>query len=158
MDGLGIRGGDLGATYNVLSTEGATSTSIVGGVSGDVFNVRATSGPLRIDGTDSTNGLLDTVNVGSLAPALGGTMAGIQGAMSIGSSMNKINIDLDDSGDTTGRTVKVSNSAVTGLAPAEIDYTASQLNDLIHPGGQRGGYVYAFVGPGVAGYQRRRWN
>ena len=135
MDGLGIRGGDLGATYNVLSTEGATSTSIVGGVSGDVFNVRATSGPLRIDGTDSTNGLLDTVDVGSLAPALGGTMAGIQGAMSIGSSMNKINIDLDDSGDTTGRTVKVSNSAVTGLAPAEIDYTASQLNDLILLGG-----------------------
>jgi hypothetical protein len=135
MDGLGIRGGDLGATYNVLSTEGATMTSIVGGVSGDVFNVQATSGPLRIDGTDSTNGLLDTVNVGSLAPALGGTMAGIQGALSIGSSMNKINIDLDDSGDTTGRAVTVTGSAVTGLAPAEIDYTSSQVNDLIILGG-----------------------
>ena len=135
MDGLGIRGGDLGAHYNVLSTEGATMTSLVGGVSGDVFNVQSTSGPLRIDGTDSTNGLLDTVNVGSLAPALGGTMAGIQGAISIGSSMNKINIDLDDSGDTTGRTVKVTNSAVTGLAPAAIDYTASQVNDLLILGG-----------------------
>jgi Peptidase M10 serralysin C terminal len=135
MDGLGIRGGDLGATYDVFSTEGATMTSLVGGVSGDVFNVRSTSGPLRIDGTDSTNGLLDTVNVGSLAPALGGTTAGITGTLTIGSSMNKINIDLDDSGDATGQTVTVTNSAVTGLAPAEIDYTASQVNDLIILGG-----------------------
>ena len=78
MDSLGIRGGDLGAIYNVLSTEGATTTSLVGGNSFDEFNVRATTGPLTIDGTDS-GGNLDGVNVGSLAPALGGTMAGITG-------------------------------------------------------------------------------
>ena len=93
MDGLGIRGGDLGATYNVLSTEGATTTSLVGGNSFDEFNVGATTGPLTIDSTDS-GGNLDGVNVGSLAPALGGTLAGITGTLTGGSSMNKLNVVL----------------------------------------------------------------
>jgi hypothetical protein len=110
-----------------------SAVNITGGTGNDVFNVQSTASttPLTIDGSNGS----DTVNVGSTAPALGGTVANIAGSISVGNTSGQTALVVDDSGDATGQTVSVTSSAVTGLAPAAINYTAGQVPSVSVHGG-----------------------
>lgn len=80
---------------------------------GNIYNIRSTSGPTTISAQGSGN----TFNIGSLAPNTGGTLAGITFALTVhGSGTDTLNID--DSGDTTGRIGTLTGTQVTGLGNA----------------------------------------
>jgi hypothetical protein len=144
MDFVGIIGGDQGATYDIQSTETATTTGLTTGAGSDTINIQSTSGPLNID----NNGGVDTVTVGSLAPKTGGDVSGIQGKLTVSSSAGTGHLILDDSADATARSVTVSPTAITGLAPAEIDCSAGQESISILGG--TGGDTFTITSPAVA--------
>jgi hypothetical protein len=102
-----------------------TAIHLLGGGGGNTFNVQSTAPgtPVSIN-TDalaaSTN---NHVNIGSTAPTLGGTLANIAGPVNVSSSSGSTTLTLDDSGDTTGQTVTVTSSSITGTwSPAAINY------------------------------------
>ena len=146
MDSFSVRGGDQGAKFDVETTTSATATSLTTGLGADEVDVRATSGaaPLSIDNA----GGADTVTIGSLAPATGGTLAGIQSPVTVTSSGGSSHLILDDSGDATGETVTAGPGTITGLAPAEIDYTPGQVSVSILGG--TGDDTFQVTSAGVA--------
>jgi hypothetical protein len=130
-------GGSGGNTFNIDATNfDVISTAFVGGKGGDTFNVATTETPLILDlGTSSNrvnvkgtsldfgsgvigtlsvvgHGGSDTVTVGSLAPALGGTQANVHGPVNVSNITNSTSLIVDDSGDTTPRTVTIGPSSV----------------------------------------------
>jgi Ca2+-binding RTX toxin-like protein len=78
---------------------------------GNIFNVRSTSGPTTIN----AHGGINTFNVGSLAPAANGTLAGIQGALTLNGSGGADVANIDDSGDATGQSGTLTATSLTGL-------------------------------------------
>jgi hypothetical protein len=131
---LTILGGSGANTFNVLNTPNNGQhpvTTLHTGAGGSTVNVRATAGALTIDGDGSTI----TVNVGSQAPSLNGTMANINGAVSVTNTSSTSTLSLDDSADTTARTATISGSSVAGLSPAPINYNGGQLTTLTVRGG-----------------------
>jgi hypothetical protein len=87
-----------------------------------------TPGTLTITGTGQ-----DTVTAGSLAPALGGSLANITQNVAINTSAPATLI-LDDSADTA-KTVTLTNQAVTGLDAENFSYQSGALARLeIHAG------------------------
>jgi hypothetical protein len=131
IDGMQVLGGDLGATYNVLSTSAATASHVIGGHGPDVINVKAESGFLGIDNSFGT----DKVTIGNKAPMLGGNLAGITGQVFVGSTGGQVNLFVDDSGDSTGRSATISPTAITGLAPGEIDVNPGDVISVVVLGG-----------------------
>lgn len=98
-----------GTGANTFVTTGSVSSSI---------NVQATNSPLTFI---NNAGGVDTDIIGSTAPTSVGTLQSILGAISFtGSGFDSLT--LDDSGDTTGRTVTLSATSETGASPAAINY------------------------------------
>ncbi|MGA2498308.1 MAG: right-handed parallel beta-helix repeat-containing protein [Tepidisphaeraceae bacterium] len=95
--------------------------SLVAGQAPDTIDVMDT-GPGSTTNIDSAGGL-DGVNIGN-----GGSAQGIQGTVNIRQTAGEGSVNIDDSADTTARAAIVKKAgvtgfgAVTGLAPAEIDY------------------------------------
>jgi hypothetical protein len=135
-DTLTLNGGSGGNTFNIGET-GFTyvSTTINGGKGGDTFNVTRTQTPLTINTSTGSNHVIvqavsdsielgsavlnvvghgggDTVTVGSLAPALGGTQAKIFAPVNVSNTTNSTTLIVDDSGDTTARTVTIGPNSV----------------------------------------------
>jgi hypothetical protein len=130
VDGLTAYGGSGGNTWNVGNTSAFYyDTHLVTGAGNDLVNVLATTGPLSLD----NNGGSDTVIVGSQAPALGGTLANINGQISV-SGAGATALTLDDSADTAARTATLTSSSLTGLSPANI-YYGSNVSGLAVNGG-----------------------
>ena len=85
----------------------------------------STSSPPACTTSLSTSGGHDTVNVGNA-----GSVQGILGTLSIQNPHSADTININDSADTTARTVTLSTfvsgganwGAITGLAPAAINY------------------------------------
>jgi hypothetical protein len=103
-------------------------------------NVQGTSGPLAIQGHGGT----DTVTVGSLAPALGGTLANIHGAVSVSNTTNSTSLIVDDSGDPAARSVTISfDSVVFAGIGAPINYFAGVKSVDVF--GSKGGDVFNFL-------------
>jgi hypothetical protein len=103
-------------------------------------NVQGTSGPLAIQGHGGT----DTVTVGSLAPALGGTLANVHGAVSVSNTTNSTSLIVDDSGDPVARSVTISfDSVVFAGIGAPINYFAGVKSVDIF--GSKGGDVFNFL-------------
>jgi hypothetical protein len=78
----------------------------------------------------------DQVNVGSLAPALGGTMANVLGTVEV-TGPGPATLTVDDSGDNSARTVttgQVSGNpnlySITGLSQGTIEYTSGSVQSL----------------------------
>ncbi len=108
--------GDGNNTINVLAT-GSGATSIQTGVGNDTFNVQSTGGPTSLRAGTGTN----TFNVGTLAPATGGTLAGINAALTLaGGGSDTIN--LDDSAANTTQSGTLSATTLTGFSPAAINF------------------------------------
>ncbi|HWE04741.1 MAG TPA: hypothetical protein VG326_20205 [Tepidisphaeraceae bacterium] len=105
---LGIGGTDL----TITGTAAKTVTTLFGNLGpiagGDTINVQANAGALTILTSSGTN----TVNVGSLAPATGGTVNGIQGVLSItGRGVDTVNVD--DTGSTATVTGVLTDTQLT---------------------------------------------
>src|SRR5262249_52901586 len=113
-----VFGGGGGNTFNVANTVAAPAATLVfGGNGGDTFNVATATSTLEIaTGSGSNhlniqgNGPKDTMNidarngqntitVGSLAPALGGNLAKVQGAIALDEANHSTALIVDDSSD-----------------------------------------------------------
>ena len=139
-----IDGGSGGNTFNVLGT--INTTMILNAGSGtDTVNVRSTTGPLTIS-TGYANSP-SVVNIGSTAPNLGGTLAGILGTVSFANSYGWPLLNVDDSGDTTARAVSITATAITGTWSAPID-----TNGITYPTvrGGSGGNTFTVGATNVA--------
>jgi hypothetical protein len=91
-------------------------------------NVRGTTAPLVIDGR--SNPTYDLINVGNA-----GSVQGIRGAVTVYGWPNDTQLNVDDSADSPGRTATIGAGAITGLAPAAINYQTDALNILTVYGG-----------------------
>jgi acrosin len=112
LTGLGM--GSTGVTYSNL---GELNISLGNG--NNTFNILSTQA-----GTTTTlnNGSgHSTVNVGSLAPLTGGNVNGIQGALTVNDD-NYGTLNVDDTGSTAPNTGTLTNSTLTGLGMAGITY------------------------------------
>jgi RTX calcium-binding nonapeptide repeat (4 copies) len=111
-DKLVINPGDGDTTVNVATTTQGGELDVNGGIGTDVYNVRSISGPTTI----SAQGGFNTFNVGSQAPIAGGTLGGIKAALTINGSGGTDTANVDDTGDTTGRTDGLlTDTKLTGL-------------------------------------------
>jgi Ca2+-binding RTX toxin-like protein len=149
ITGLGMGGGIAYGTIEMLNIElgsGADSFTIEGTHGGttrldtnagdDMVNVRAISGDTTVDGGIDD----DTVNIGSLAPAAGGTLEGIAALLTIEGSEPASGSDVlnvDDSGDTGANTGALTAGTITGLGmTGAIAYgTVETLNIDLGSGG-----------------------
>jgi hypothetical protein len=97
LSALQIIGGNAKNVYDVRGT--GAPTTIQTGSYDDQVGVRATGQPLTLD----SRGGSDTVIVGDNAPALGGSLAGINGTVTVTAHNGFSNLTIDDGGDTTQR-------------------------------------------------------
>jgi hypothetical protein len=135
-----VKGGKAITLDNSTSADGMTSLTSDSGQAGATVNVLSTAARATTV-TQSQQGLAETVNVGR-----NGSVAAIQGALTIANaSAFSTTLSVDDSADPVGKVAIVSDTAITGLAPAAINYTTSILNGLSISGGSGGNQfgVYA---------------
>jgi hypothetical protein len=132
-----LNGGSGGDTFNIVNTTLYLTGTTINGKGGDTFNVTTTQSPLTLNTGSGSNhvnilgssidyvltlgpapvsvvghGGNDTVTVGSLAPALGGTLANVLGAVYVSNTTNSTALVVDDSGDTTARLVSIGSGSV----------------------------------------------
>jgi hypothetical protein len=129
---LTINGGSGGNAFNLEGDAFFPNITVNGGKGGDTFNVtnmasgsytlntgtgtnHANIPNASIDNSSSINvvghGGTDTVTVGSLAPALGGTVANRE-PVTVSNTTNSTALIVDDSGDTTAQTVTIGPNSV----------------------------------------------
>jgi hypothetical protein len=135
--GLSVYGGAGPDTWDVSNTSAFyDNTYLKTGSGNNTLNVQATTGRLYVN----NKGGHDAVLLGSKAPALGGTLASINGLFDVyGPGVTTLTID--DSGDTTRRTATLYGSSLVGLSPAPIYYTSgvtSSVTSLTVDGGSGG--------------------
>ena len=145
VETLNISLGSGGNTFTISSTNAATTTTLNSGSAADTINLLTDSGLTYINaqgGNDTINiqstGAVtnvntgagtNTVNVGSLAPAIGGIVDNIQGALTItGSGADTLNVD--DTGSTGSKTGTLTATTLTGLAMGASGITYSGLAAL----------------------------
>ncbi|OYV94976.1 MAG: hypothetical protein B7Z73_02600, partial [Planctomycetia bacterium 21-64-5] len=138
---LTVNAASGGDTLNVAASFTAdfnANLNLDGGSGSDTFNVQASpaGGTTTIDGMGGS----DTVNLGSTAPTLGGTLASIAGAVVVEDTGGTTALTLDDSGDTTPQTVLVTSAQVSGFNGAAT-LTYSGASQLTIDGGSGGNTV-----------------
>jgi hypothetical protein len=158
---VSIDGGSGGNTWNILNTSNAwigtvlwtpgSDTINVEGTTGgltlqcagpsETVNIQASNGPVNVLGNPANPGDQAFVNIGSAAPALGGTVANIKGPVRVEDGSVQC-LTVDDSGDSTARRATLGDGYLSGLAPATIDWQATSSNT----GGVVGLTVYGGVG------------
>jgi hypothetical protein len=116
-------------TYNVLNTSDlydGTFINMGNGADDTVLSVLASTGPLYVNGS----GVNTFVSIGSLWPFLGGTLANINGPITVWSEDSEITVFINDRGDTIDRTATLGQqtlsgppgpiNTLSGLSPAPI--------------------------------------
>jgi hypothetical protein len=148
---LTVKGGSSKNTYTITGTPVITSMTLDAGsnaLASDKVYVQSVSVPLTINGGTG----IDTIAIGSLAPNLMGTLAGITAPLTITSTSVFSIVTVDDSGDSTAQSGAVSGASITGLGlggTAAINYIGSQLASLaIHE--STGGATVAVTGSSTA--------
>jgi hypothetical protein len=122
---LNISLGSGADNFTVLSTQSGTTTNIKDGTGDDTVNVQSTAGPTNIH----TQSGSDVINIGSVAPATGGTLNGIQGALTVvGDGSDTMNVD--DTGSTVTNTGTLTSSNLTGLGMGSSGILYSGLATL----------------------------
>jgi hypothetical protein len=135
LSSLTILGGGGGNAFTISGTSSQT-LNLNSGTGNDVVNVQAISGPLNLVGQTGS----DTVTLGSLAPAIGGALNNLQGAITISNPSGATALTIDDSGDAGTRTATITTSSTTGLSPFAINY--ANLSTLTIDGGSGGFNTY----------------
>jgi hypothetical protein len=120
-----IVGGRGGNRFDILSSQ-AVPMSLNSGAGNDVVNVQALSGPLSLDG----GGGVDAFAFGDAA--------NLNGPITVADTGGLVGLTEDASADTIGRTVTITDTAITGLGVDPINYDASQLSSLSVLGGSGG--------------------
>jgi hypothetical protein len=133
---LQIFGGSGGNTFNVANTVASGITDLEGGKGGDTFNVATATDTLQIVTGSGTNHLniqgngqtdsmniharagKNTITIGSSAPALGGSLANVRGAIFIDEANASTSLVVDDSSDPVFQNVILNK----GVANNVIDF------------------------------------
>src|SRR5262249_45302092 len=124
--GLDVTTGQGADTITVTNTPGFTDINLNNSTGTDQLNVQGMTGQLDIFTNRPPGQGPKTVVVGSNAPKTGGTLANINGIVDLVDYSNT-NLVVDDSGDTTARTVTMTDpddglisgdGKITGLTPA----------------------------------------
>jgi hypothetical protein len=126
---LDIRASSGGNTLTVSNTP--AGRTLIHTEASDTVNVQATTGPVTVQEEGSAGA--DTVNLGFA----GSSVQGILGNVSLindGSGYFQ-SLNVDDSGDHGGRTAIITNSTITKIAPATIDYSRAVVQLLTVTGG-----------------------
>ncbi len=125
--GLGMSDG---ITYEALE-----HLNIGLGSGGNTINIRGTSAAMALN----TGAGDDTINVGSLAPAMGGTLNGVYALLTLNGQEGNDILNVDDSGDTGQNTGTLTEDAITGLGMSGgIRYgTMEQLEIFLGSGGDQ---------------------
>ncbi len=129
-------------TYTVANTPDVFLTTLNSGRGSDnTVNVAATTGPLNVVNADPV-GVATTVKVASGSPGNVQNMRGTLTLANVSGAGGLIDLAVDDSGDTARHPgVVISESGISGLAPADIHYTQANLKGLTITGGS-GGNTY----------------
>src|SRR5262249_24748847 len=120
-----------GAGTNTVTVKSAFITSIAIDTDdlSDFVTIRSTAVPTSVTSTGGN----DTVRLGDA-----GSVQGITAPVNVSNSAALTDLVIDDSADATGRTVTLSDSAVTGLAPADLNFTSTDIGSLTVSGGTGG--------------------
>jgi hypothetical protein len=105
--------GRAAETLNVTSTFAAT-TNITTGSGSDTVNVQATTGPTYVSAPSGNT----TVNVGSLAPVVGGIVDHVSGLLTYTGGSGSDVLNVDDTGNATAKSGTLTSTTLTGLALA----------------------------------------
>ena len=107
-------------TFTILNTHGGR-TLVDTGSNDDTVNVRRISGVTTIQGAGDT----DTINVGSLAAATGGTVNAIDAHLIVRGNAGNDVLNIDDTGDGNVNDGVLTSSTLNGLdlSPSGITYT-----------------------------------
>ncbi len=111
---------------------GITSLLIQGSTDVNTVNIQSTAAAYTT--TVEGAGAIDTVHVGDATNSI----QGILGNVLISNNPASTNINLNNQGDATGRTVTIADGSVAGLAPASIDWDSTELNTLMVNAGTGG--------------------
>ena len=134
LDALTIKGGsaDTFQVVGTLTVEDTTNatTTIDTGSGTDTINVQGTTANLVINGPGLDGLGYDTVNIGSQAPSLSGTLASINGSVTVAKTSGNSTLTLDDKRDELGESATISDTSITGLSPAPINYKGKELGSL----------------------------
>jgi hypothetical protein len=129
---LTIDGGSHGNTFFVNATPSGALTDLNSGAGADFVQVFASTGPLTVQG----GGGQDSVVIGN-----SGLTQGITGNVDVQNSTGKTALTVDDSADSTGRTISlhsthmspapVTTGAIVGFTPTgtQITWAAGQLSN-----------------------------
>jgi hypothetical protein len=141
---LDVSGGGVRATLNGETAQfepGAISSVVVNTGGGtDTVNVLRTLAGVPVTINYNGGGGSDVANLG-----VGGSVQGLQGAVTIHNGPSYTHVAIDDSADAGNRTVTIGSGGVTGLAPAAINFGAVSLNTLTVSGGS-GNNSYTITG------------
>jgi len=147
VETLNIYLGTRADTFNIFSTDAATTTTLNTDDGNDIVNVRTIDGRTRVESGEGA----DTINVGSNAQGhdtdadnnTGGTVNGINALLTIiggASSTGRDLLTIDDTADTADNTGVLTDSRLTGLGMGNPDQTAvestlgidySDIEDLV---------------------------
>jgi hypothetical protein len=111
--------GPKGIIVDALSP-GVTSMDFDLGDQSNQLTLESNGVPISIN---NTKGGTDAVVLGSAGASSSSTLANIQGNVTVANPSGSSILDLYDNSDTTGRTVSMYDSEITGLAPANIYWT-----------------------------------
>ncbi|MBI1324759.1 hypothetical protein GC170_16455, partial [bacterium] len=133
LESLNVNLGSGGDTFTILNT--FTGTTVLNSGSGsDTVNVQAVHGTTTVN----TEAGQDTIHVGSLAPAVGGTVNQIAAALAInGGDGDPDTLNVDDTGDAAPNDGVLTATTLTGLGMGVgITYdTVESLNISLGAGG-----------------------
>ncbi len=126
----------LGTGTDTTTVTGtAAATTLQGNTLGDTVNVQGTDTgkALTVGGIQA-----ETINIGS-----SGSVQGILSAVTISNNNNGSTITVDDSSDSTARTVNMGSITLSGLAPAPINFFGAEPTTIK---GGTGGNTFTITG------------
>ena len=146
---LNIFMGSGGNIFLITNTASNTTTMVNSGTGADTVDVQGTGGPTTVNTGGGSN--LNVVNVGSTAPATGGIVDNIQGALIVvGNSADTMNVD--DTGSTTAKMATLTATTLTGMGMGAKGITYSGLANLninLGSGGSTGNSFFINVADGT---------
>src|SRR5260221_184593 len=121
-----------GDTFTIARTGGIVTTRITGGEA-DTIKVQTIDAATTVNaGAD-----VDTVNVGSLEPAIGGTVNAINALLTINGNDGADTLNVDDTGDSLANTGTLTSTTLTslGMASGIVYGTLESVNVNLGSGG-----------------------
>ena len=120
-------GNNVNPTTTLNSGTGADTVKVLATAAGSALNLKGQAGS-------------DTVTVGNA-----GSVQAIAGTVTVSNATSVTSLTVDDAADAGARTASMSDVAITGLAPAPINYVPSEITSLTVNGGS-GGNTFTVTG------------